>query len=200
MLGTIEKAVMNLLWNAYGAVCAGGTEYPAGFPGLTRERTQQAISNTGTVLPAIGAPTKGYVNIFDRPYTKDSDNSRPGIYIGLGATEASDEQEYRTVSSGKRVSLRVIRFPIVIVCDDNSLYVAREMRNQLRANIKQVFFKNPVGQYWYLLDIPGRTGGGDLQERNWSSGGGQAGQGVAEAITVMPIAVSYQYSEATIEG
>lgn len=205
MKNAITKRIMEILYSGATALNTGGTAYanqtglgyPGMFKGVTRERTVQM---TGLSSPdGLSVPPYGeYINLFDCPYTRDSDQARPGIYIGHPGIQYTEEPLFTAISSNGAqavlVEYKSLKVPMMIVTIHNNKYTAIDQRDQIVFNVKQILMTHLIDNLWYELRLPGRPGGGDLVEREWVSGTGQAGQGVHEAMTLLPIAVSFQWS------
>jgi len=193
MIERIEEHVVDLLYQNPVLLCAGGTSYAPGWAGVTREMTAQVIDKTGVVVTGGVVPSPGYVNLFDRVYTKDNENARPGIYMGGTGYEASDEEDFPVISGGQFVEYRILRIQLMITVTDQDQYVARKKRAQLRYNVRGILRKYLLmSTYWWQLRMPGRRGGGDMSERHWMSATGGGSQGIVEAYVTMPVAAHYQ--------
>lgn len=195
MVSAILDKVFELFYNDT-RLMQGGTAYATGWIGATREKHNVAEDAVLSPVTDIPIPSNGYVNLFDRPYSRDSGNARPGIYQGTAGYDYTDMQEYPSVSAGHLVEHRAVNLPLVIVCSHNNYYTAIQMRDQLRYNIKLILLDHILeNTMWYKLLAPGASGGGELQERAWTSSTGQGAQGITEAMCIIPIRISYQWSK-----
>jgi hypothetical protein len=192
MLGYIRKNVFNLLENAPIDLCAAGTEY-TGWPGITREKYARAFDNTGAAS-AEPAPSKGWINIFDRPYSKDSSTARPAIYAGTDAVQISESLDFTAVTNGAFLEYQVAMFPVLVICNGTDYYTVSEMLDQLVTNIKKILNRSVVTTFWWEMRAPGIRGGGEYAQRQWVSGtGGASGTAIYEGIAIIPYRIRYQY-------
>ena len=181
----------------------GGDVWPDGFLGVTRDRTKEAnLLDVGDVYTPIDVsgtnfsiPAKGYINLFERPYNKDTRNARPAIYIGYPGDEDDDMREYKDASSGYLVEHRLLRVPLVIVTADSNYYASIAQRDQLRQNLRQVLRKHTVDPYWYMMRGPGMLAGGMFAIKNWATSTGGADQTLTEGFCQLPVGISYQDSK-----
>jgi hypothetical protein len=198
MLDAIQNAAIEMFLNAPSVLCQGGTAFADGWAGLTRARTKTVYDNTGVVIPTLKGPRADYINLFDRPYTKSSEEERPGIYIGADAHEATDRQVRKNASSGHHIEHRAMDLPIVIVVSHADIYTCRDMRNQLRFNVRQIILANiRKDTVWYQMLAPGESGGGELSEHNWMTDAGQNNTGKCNGYCVIPIRAEYQWTSVT---
>ncbi len=193
MIGAIRKRIADILY-ADLTLMAAGSAYATGWPGVTHERTNTAKDGSGNPISVV-IPAKGYVNLFDRSYSKDADTARPAIYMGTMAVDAVDSLEFTAIAGLNYVEYRQCMIPLMIVATHQDWYTAESQRDQLRFNIRQILRKHLTDALWYKMAAPGVRGGGEIQEKNWTSGTGQQVQGNVESMCYMPIVVSYQFSD-----
>lgn len=175
MLDLIETHVLDLL-QGDSRLIAGGNAWSAGFSGALR--------------PANGdTPAAGFVNLFDHVYQANADSFRPGIYLGQHTEEASDSLDFAAICAAQ-IDYRVITIPLLIAAMATRPLDAKRQRNQLFANVTTILLDHRVeAGYWYLLELPGQSGG--TSERVWASATGAGSQGIAEAHAVLPVVVRY---------
>lgn len=181
MIERISQKIMDVL-EADSRLLLGGNAYAAGWTATTREENG-------------GVPVAGKINLFDKSYDADATTHRPAIYVGSRAVEAVDSLDYETCSSAGHIEYRVLILPLIVCCMAATKRIAAQQRNQLRRNIKIILLGSIVqGGYWYDLSVPGRLGGGALNEHVNTTASGGNNQQVSEAIAVIPVQVRYSFN------
>ena len=194
MIEAIPDAIMGLLYAAPVALCAGGNAWASGWGGVTREKTNTVVSSLGVNMPAGLVPQKNYINLFDRPYNKESDQARPAVYFGVSDNELTDEEDFAVLSGGvkRHVEYRIMTIPLYVCAAANDFYSARKQRSQLFNNIKMILSPAVTGQYWYQLTISSKGLGGGRSAVGVSSPNSGA-QTTVEAHVNAAISVRYKY-------
>lgn len=176
MIDTVTDHILSLL--SVPAIYQGGTAYPGGWAGYTRPDD------------GVDVATAGWVNIFEKPYTKASDSERPGIYLG---TEKQELMIHRgdPVASGigqNRVEFWWASLPLVLACTSRvNMRDARKQRNQLLANVLSILWAHVTETNdWWNLSFADH-----LPIQLSASGTGGGAQAVSEAIAIVPLTVSF---------
>ncbi len=179
MIERISQKVLDLL-QADPQLTRGGTAYAAGWPlGVTREENGDT-------------PAAGKVNLFDKAFDPDSGATRPAIYVGTRGMEAGDALDFPTCSAGNRVEYRILTVPLIVAVQGATKHQARQMRNQLRFNVKQILLRHLLADgYWYELTMPGVGG---MPNRVWTSATGGASQQVAEGMGTITVQCRYSFN------
>lgn len=187
MIETITEHLFDLL-AADSRLVQSGTSWGSAFGGVTREMHGDA-------------PKAGFVNLFDRPFVKDSTEARPAVYMGEEGFELSLEEESPAISSGRRVAYMLLKMILVVVADDPSLYNARKMRNQLLHNVQMILMDHRVEtNYWYDLEFQGNRAGGDMRIAGNLSSTGSPIDGNAEGVMRFPVMVRFSLGPATTQA
>lgn len=191
----IRKTIFDRLY-ADTRLCQAGDAY-TDFLGTTRNSINEVKDLAGIVQVGATSPQNKYINLFEKAYTNDSINARPGIYIGMEGFGGEDIQDGPPAISNGLMERRALLVPLMVVCADQNAYTAIAMRDQLVDNLLLIIFDMLVVSPWYELRSPGRTGGGQLAVREWDSSSGQNTQGMCEAYAALPLLVRYQRSKYT---
>lgn len=176
MINTIVTHILDLL-AADPVTFAGGTVYPQGWLGISR------VSNNGN--------RPGYVNLFDGTYEPSGADHRPAIYIGSEQIETYDRLEHAAIANAY-TEFRIAVVPFILCTAAGDKRTARQQRDQLRSNFRTVLNKH-ISETGYWYELLSEAGGGQLQGdlRVTASGGGA--QRVAEATSVCPVQIRYNW-------
>lgn len=192
----IEKIFDYLFTDAQ--LLAAGTAYATAFPGCTRDRTGEVKDAVMSLDLTKSPPYPTYVNLFERPYSKDSASARPGIYAGGPGMQTSDRRDGPIASSGYLVEHRAQTIFLVLVTAANDYYTAIATVSQLVFNVEQILLKHVIDTLWYEMNFPGEGSGGPITLH--ASATGQSGQGEYEGMAVIPIRVRYQFGQASTKA